>query len=140
MEHDPEPVADDELLYRRVPASTGWYDPTSGMLKSEAFAPHKVNDATGLSVSRGKYKLLEEAALGRPGKTYYIAVINAGELRQAGIDVVPQPHLPSGYDPSHAELPGLNSSNRKATETLERQRVLVSLCRTIEGPYETPSE
>ena len=140
MEHEPEPIADDELLYRRVSVLSGWYDPAADELRAQAFAPHRANDTTGISVWRGKYKSLEEAARGRPGKSYYVAILNAGEVRQAGIDVVPQPHLPSGYDPSHAELPNLNSSNRQATETLERQRVLVSLCRTIEGPYETPSE
>jgi hypothetical protein len=50
-----EPITDEEFLYRRVPAATGWYSLQTG-LKPEAFAPHKTNDATGLSVYRAKYK------------------------------------------------------------------------------------
>lgn len=137
MDHDPEPVADDELLYRRVPASMNWYDPATSQLSSQAFAPHKTRDATGISVTRGKYKTLEETGRGRPGKSYYVACLNAGKLKQVGITVEPRPHVPDGYDLAHAELPGLNSSNRKAAQTLELQRVLVSLCDRIDGPYET---
>lgn len=65
MVNGTETIADDELLYRRVPESTGWYDPATGVLDSRTFAPHKTNDATGLSVSRAKYKSIEEAAKGR---------------------------------------------------------------------------
>ena len=64
MENAPEPIADDELLYRRVPKL--WYARDSGIM-SEAFAPHKLNDATGLSVARAKYKSVEDAAKGRAG-------------------------------------------------------------------------
>lgn len=131
-----EPIADDELLYRRVPVSTGWY--SSGTeLKPEAFEAHRSHDASGLSVSRAKYKSVQEAAKGRPGKSYYVAVLRAGDLRNQGILVEPRP-LPG--DPGHAELPDLNSSTRKATETLERQRILVSLCLRIEGPFATAEE
>lgn len=131
MEDESEPIADDEVLYRRVPASTGWYSPDSG-LKPEAFAPHKTNDATGLSISRKKHKTVEEAARGQPGKSYYVVILRAGDLRKQGIAVEPRP-LPG--DPGHAELPELNSSNRKTSETLERQRILVSLRLGVEGPF-----
>jgi hypothetical protein len=127
-----EPVTDDEELYRRVPASTGWYAPETG-LKPEAFGPHKIRDVTGLSVSRAKYKTAEEAArTDRPGKSFYIAVLRAGDLRKQGIAVEPRP-IPD--DPGHAELPDLNSSNYKTAATLERQRILASLCLRVEGPF-----
>ena len=126
-----EPIADEEFLYRRVPASTGWYSPESG-LKPEAFAPHKTNDTTGLSLSRAKYKSAEDAARGQPGKSYYVVSLRAADLRTRGIAVDPKP-LPG--DPGHAELPGLNSDNRKQDSTLERQRILVSLAVQIEGPF-----
>lgn len=135
MGDENEPITEDELLYRRVPASTGWYSPETG-LKPEAFAPRQ-DDTTGLSVSRGKYKSIEEAGKGRPGKSYYVAVLRAVDLRKQGIAVEPRPR-PS--DPGHAELPDLNSSNRKTTETLERQRVLVSLCLRVEGPFATAEQ
>lgn len=74
-----EPISDDELLYRRVPIR--WYDPSTGRPFDEAFAPHKENDLTGLSVSRAKYKSIEQAARGMPGKRYYVATLRAGDLR-----------------------------------------------------------
>lgn len=139
MDDGSEPITDEDVLYRRVPASTGWYSPESG-LRPEAFAPHKTNDTTGLSLSRAKYKSAEEAARGQPGKSYYVVVLRVADLRRNGIAAEPKP-LTS--DPSHAELPGLNSGNRKQVLTLERQRILVTLALRVEGPFastEEPSE
>jgi hypothetical protein len=133
-----EPIADDELLYRRVPASMPWYDVVTQELRPEAFQPHKQRDVTGISLWRGKLKSMPEAAKGQPGKSYYLALLRAGDVRRAGMIVAPRPDLPGGYDPAHAELPELNASNYKDTVTLERQRILVSLCRSVEGPFETP--
>ena len=131
MDDGTEPIADEELLYRRVPASTGWYSSITG-LNSEAFAPRK-EDLTGLSVSRQKYKSAEAAAKGRPGKWYFVAVLRAGDLREKGIEVVPAPR---DGDPGHAELPDLNAMNRKTDETIERQRILAEeLCLGVEGPF-----
>jgi hypothetical protein len=134
-----EPIADDELLYRRVPAAAQpqRYDPIRRQLSDQAFAPHKLYDSTGLSVSRAKYKQLEEAAKGQPGKSYYVAVVRAGDLRQHGIEVEARPHPD---DPGHAELPQLNAGNYKDSVTLERQRVLVTLCLSVEGPHTTPTK
>lgn len=137
-----DPIADDEVLYRRVSASAvpQQYDPATGSLGDQAFAPHKIMDVSGLSISRAKFKSLEEAALGRPGKSYFVAVLLAGDLRQRGIEVVPRPELPDGqFDPAHAELPDLNAANRKEDITLERQRILAhELCLRVEGPFHTP--
>ncbi len=139
MDRGGEPIEDDELLYRRIPTSTGWYDPDTGILKSEAFGPHKTRDVTGLSLHRTKHKTIEEAARGRPGESYFVAVLRAGDLRQRGIEIVPRPDLPDGHrDPAHAETPGLNSESRKSSETLERQRVLAEgLTLRVEGPFPT---
>ena len=138
---DLDPVADDELLYRRVSASAmpQQYDPGTGRLSDQAFAPHKTRDVIGLSVSRAKFKSLEEAARGWPGKSYFVAVLRAGDLRQKGIEVVPRPDLPDGQvDPAHAELPDLNAANRKNDVTLQRQRMLAEeLCLRVEGPFQT---
>jgi hypothetical protein len=133
-----EPIDDDEILYRRIPVSTNWYSPDTRILSPEAFSPHKDQDPTGLSISRGKYKSAEQAAQGRSGKTYFIAVLRAGDLKKAGINATPRPELADGkHDAAHAELPELNSGNRKDSKTLERQRTLVQLCLRIEGPYKT---
>lgn len=130
MDEGNDPIADEESLYR-VPQSMGWYCVDTG-LKSEAFAPHKTQDVTGISVYRAKYKSIEEAAKGRPGKSYYVAILRAGALRQQGIEVVPRP---KPDDSGHAELPDLNSGNRKTDNILELQRVLVDLCLAVEGPF-----
>ena len=102
------------------------------LLKPDAFGLHRTNDATGLSFVRAKYKSIEEAATGWPGKSYYVAVLRVADLRQNGIEVVPRPRP---NDPGHAELPELNSGNRKADETLERQRLLAEVCIRVEGPF-----
>ena len=41
-----EPIADEEVLYRRISASAcpPQYDPTSGKISDQAFAPHKTTE------------------------------------------------------------------------------------------------
>jgi hypothetical protein len=134
MDEGTEPVGDDEFLYRRISVLSGWYSPET-RLKAAAFAPHKTEDQTGLSVWRAKYKTIEQAARGRAGKSYYVAILRAGDLRQRGIEVVPRPQPD---DPGHAELPDLNSANRKTDRTRELQRILVELCCSVEGPFASP--
>lgn len=129
-----EPIADDELLYRRIPYS--WHDTASGRPSAQAFAPHKTRDVTGLSLSRAKYKTVQDAALGQPGKTYYVAVLLAGDVRQARIAIEPRPLL---GDPGHCEFPDLRAETYKDDATIERQQLLVGLCLRVEGPFSTPS-
>ncbi len=96
-----EPVLNDELLYRRIPVSTNWYDPDrTPPLEPEAFRPNR-NDDTGISVSRAKYKTVYQAAMGRAGKEYYVAVVRAHDIRAAGMEVAARPLTD---DPSHAEI------------------------------------
>lgn len=123
-----EPVADEELLFRRVPGL--WYQASD--LSLEAFHPHKDRDKTGLSLVRAKYKTIEEASVGRSGKSYFVAVFRAGDLVRNGIHVAPAP-LPG--DPGHVELPQMNASNRHKRETVERKARLKELCLSIEGPF-----
>lgn len=139
MDDGREPIADDELLYRRVPAAASpqRYDPVTKVLSDQAFAPHKTNDVTGLSISRAKYKRIDEAAKGQPGKSYYVAILRAGDIRRLGMRIEPRPEID---DPAHAELPDLNSANLKESVTMERQRALVDLCIAVEGPFATPAE
>lgn len=124
-----ESVADDELLYRRIPVSTGWY--SKGTLSPEAFDPRK-EETTGISLYRAKYKSIEEAAKGKSKSGYYVAVFRAGDLRQNGIDVVPRP---SPDDPGHGELPGLTCHNRLEPETQQRKLLLTTLPQSVEGPF-----
>ncbi len=62
-----EPVADHKIRYRRIPATSGFYDPHVDPNPSPlAFRPTQL-DTTGLSLSRAKYKTLEQAGQGREG-------------------------------------------------------------------------
>lgn len=128
-----DPIDDGEILYRRVPASTGWYDPRANPpLSPKAFHPIE-GDATGLSVYRATYTSLADAAKGRAGKRYYVAVMRAGDLRREGIAIEPRP-LPG--DPGHAELPGLTYVTRYS-DGADQAKVLLAhrLCLRVEGPF-----
>lgn len=126
-----EPVEDDELLYRRIPVSMKWYDPATGV-SPEAFDPHKDRDTTGISVFRAKHTSIERAAAGQGKKGYYVALLKAGDLLSAGIQVEPRPELD---DPGHAELPQLTSTTRAHSSALELRQRLTSLVLRVEGPF-----
>lgn len=133
-----EPIADHEILYRRIPAASGFYDPLVDSNPSPlAFRPTS-QDTSGLSLSRAKYKSLEQAGCGREGKQYYVAVLRAGELRRLGINVVPSP-MPG--DPGHCEIAELNFANRKGMPFVEWQALLAEqLCLRVEGPFPPDTE
>ncbi len=126
-------ISDDEILYRRIPASTGWCDPSrTPVLEPEAFRPNK-NDVSGISLSRQKYNTIEQAARGQPGKSYYVALLRAADIRAAGMDIV---HMPLPDDPGHTEIPDLNYENRKSKQAIEWRTLLAEkLCLQIEGPF-----
>ena len=129
-------IDDEEILLRRVPASTGWYRPDQDPpLEPEAFRPNR-NDTTGISLSRESYTTMEQAARGRSGKTYYVAVFRAGDLRRAGMEVVPRP---VEGNPGHAEIGNLTYGSRKSRQATEWRFLLAErLCLRVEGPFCTP--
>ncbi|MCX7421623.1 MAG: hypothetical protein NT013_19040 [Planctomycetia bacterium] len=127
-----EPIDDHELLYRRIPVSMGWY--SGGTLSPEAFNPRQ-DELTGVSIYRDKYKTLEEVAKGKGKKGYFVAVFRAGDLRQHGIDVVPRPNTTDGYDPGHAELPGLTAENCETASAREKKLALSTLAIDVKGPF-----
>jgi len=127
-----EPIAEDELLYRRISEKSGWYDESTGEIDPQAFAPHPTEDRTGLSVSRAKYKTISQAAIGWPGKRYFVAILRAVDLVRAGISISPEP---TSDDPGHAVLPDLNSGNRKEDRTESLQETLASLTIDVDGPF-----
>jgi len=126
-----EPVSRDELLYRRIPVSKGWYDERNGV-SPEAFDPRK-DEIGGISLFRNKYKTVKEVAKGPSKRGYYVAVLRAGDLIKEGIHIVPRPDPPHG--PGHIELPGLTCENRLTSEALERKLALARLCLQVEGPF-----
>jgi len=129
-----EPIDDDELLYRRIPVSQGWYDPNVDPLPSpQAFRP-RGDDVTGLSLCRGgPYNTIEQAGKGPSKKGYFVAVLNAEQLRKRGIGVVPRP---SAVIPGHVEIPTLTASNRDTDEAMSIMVTLAhELCLRVEGPF-----
>ncbi len=129
-----EPIADDELLYRRIPASMSWY--TEAVLSPMAFRPHGERDVDGISLWRAKHTSIEQAARGRPGKQYYVAVLRAGDLMAHGMEVTA---TPKQGEPGHASLPALNSENRRDPAALDLQGLLArQLTVRVEGPFRTP--
>lgn len=128
-----EPIANAELLYRRIPVSMGWV--AGNTLSPEAFRA-RPEDVTGISLSRAKYASVEHAARGPSLHGYYVAVLRAGDLRSVGIDPSPDP-LPD--DPGHAEISSLTYANRKSDAAIEqRNRLAGPLCLRVEGPFSGP--
>lgn len=126
-----EVIADNELLYRRIPAC--WYRPDDGYIDPLAFRPNKL-DVTGLSLGRASFHAAEaEAAKGRAGKKYFIAVVQASEVRKSGATVAPRP---LEGDPGHAEIPELTYDARK-TDFAERMihAIRAAIIR-VEGPFD----
>ena len=132
-DHDgTEPIEDDERLFRRVPVNPRYFDPAVDPRPTPlAFRPRN-EDATGLSLSRAKYKTMEEVAANPRGSSYYVAVLIAGELRARGIRVEPNP-VPG--DPGHAELPDLRYDNRSTDQAEEWQVSLATELSEMRGPF-----
>jgi len=135
MDNPIAPIHDDELLYRRIPASSNpqLYDPGSG-LSPKAFQPSKP-DLTGLSIDRARFhenSAERAAALGRKGKRYYIAVLRASDIRRL-LKIEPKP-VPG--NPGHAELPELRYDNHRDQASEQHMMMLRNLCVRIEGPFD----
>ena len=129
-----EPIADEELVFRRIPVSTGWYDPAVSPQPSPlAFRPRD-DDDTGLSIVRGHpYNTPETAARGPAKRGYFVAVFRVGDLRRHGFHVDPKPVL--GVL-GHAEITDLTSANRDSDEIRSMiVKLAHELCLRIEGPF-----
>ena len=134
MSDGSEPVSGDEILYRRIPADTGWYDPDQGDKASpHAFRANR-RDTDGISFHRGKYATAEEVcAKGREGKRYYVAELVASELFASNLRVDPDP---LGHDPGHCVLRDIHWDNA-STDEVKGLKVLLAerLTRRVIGPY-----
>lgn len=128
-----ERIADEELIYRRIPVSLNLYNPDLNPSPDpRSFRPIKL-DTNGLSLVRAKYSTPQQVAVTDHGRKYWIAVLKAGDIRACSIgalDVVPAP-LPN--NPGHAEIPSLTYQNRRDTDVL--QLWLADNCVEILGPF-----
>lgn len=127
------PIGDDELLYRRVPASQNWIDPDAKTIDPLAFRPRE-SDTTGLSVSRAVYATpQEEASRGSRGRRFYVAILSFRSMHALGIKVVPRPL--ANY-PGHAEIPDLTFENRRTDRSRELVQLLRDCVIAIDGPFD----
>ena len=133
-----DPIADDEILYRRIPASQGWYDPDRKQpLAAEAFKPRR-DDTDGISLWRATYKSVAEAAAGASRHGYYVASIRAGDLRELGTQPVA---TPQEMGPGHVSIPVLNYADRHTNRVLEvSRRIATHLCQRVDGPFHAAKE
>ena len=127
-----EDINDDEILFRRIPVSKGWYSESDNYVMSEAFAPIKL-DVTGLSLTRAKYISSEE--VGKSGSSklgYFVVQLRAGDLRRANIRIFPKPEP---GNPGHCELPDLrfDIADTEAAEVIKEK--LSNHCLKVEGPF-----
>lgn len=133
---DTEPIADDELLYRRVPVAKQHYHRGRELpLDAEAFLPRKSGsapDTTGISLVRAKFYNSPQET-GKSQKGFYVAVLRAGDLREAGIDME---ILPDPMQPGHVQLPQLRTAKQKSVECRNlMKRLAEKLCLRVEGPF-----
>lgn len=130
MGNEALPIADDELIYRRIPASQGWYDPESTLpLSPKAFRPRS-GDNDGISVTRASFRSPAEEAKNNRGVRFFVATLCVGDIRKHGMDVVAQP---IDGNPGHAIIPELRYESRKETDNFQ-QLLAHRLCHCVVGP------
>ncbi|MEX0713716.1 MAG: hypothetical protein WD847_10300 [Pirellulales bacterium] len=129
-----DPIANDELLYRKIPKSKLTCLVTEAGVEAEAFAPGK-HDTTGLSFLRAKLTPIGVALQGRSKFGYVVAVLPADALRKAGIPIEPKPE--QGL-PGHAEITGLSYGNRHADRCEEWKDLLARSVLWIEPRSQYP--
>jgi hypothetical protein len=125
------PIELSEVFLRRVPQLAEYYDSKTKELQPLAYNPNRA-DVTGLSLVRHKFKSPKEAAaMGKPGKSYYVVCIRARDLIAARIKVEPDT-----TEDWHAELPDLRYDNRRSDEARSLMDVLAGqLTYEILGPF-----
>jgi len=123
-----EPIGDEELLYRRIPVSKGWY--SDGSVSPEAFDPRD-DESTGISIYRAKYITLQEVAKGKSKKGYFVAILRAGDVSPE-MKLVPKPEP---GDLGHAEIPDVTCHNRLTPEAELRKLRLAELVMEVKGPF-----
>jgi hypothetical protein len=124
-------VEDDEIIFRRIPKSMPWYTPETNACSPEAFNPRD-DDVAGISVFRAKHKTVEEAAQGLSKHGYYVAKLNAGMLRAAGIEI----RVDDPDDPGHAILPDIRADTRDSNAVLVfKEKLATKLILDVVGPF-----
>lgn len=127
-----EPVADDEVLYRRVPELK--MDTTRRRPLDVAFRPDPEKDFDGISLFRKKYHAPEDLRGKKSKSPCWMAVLRAKDLRSEGLDPEPRP-TPEAK--GHVVLPQLHAANAKTDQALLWQQQLADqLTRDVLGPFQ----
>lgn len=137
-----ESIANDEFIFRRVPARVDFYDPTSDRpVQWITFKPNP-RDSSGISVWRGKHLSPEEAvrAHARPGKAYYLIRLTVRDLRHLGAEIAA---TPDEGGTGHASIANLSWSRYQGPERLSvlelAKRLATQACQSQAlGPFQTP--
>ena len=137
-----ERIADDEIVYRRVPANVDFYVPASDRpVQWITFKPNP-NDLFGISVWRAKFVSVEEAvnAGGHGGKEYYLIRLKVADLRRLGAELVATPEE-GGH--GHAAITTLSRDRYQGPDkNLVREladRIARELCHSVLGPFRVPA-
>ncbi len=133
MSGEADPLADNEILYRRV-LPTYFPDPTQPPIY-QAFRPRNY-DIDGISLFRAKHKSAKVAAtprnLGDP--LHPVAALRAGDLRDLGMTLDIDPN-----DPAHVLVSNLTFSNREEPRQESWQiEMAEKLCRVFDANPDEP--
>ena len=115
---DPDVIADEEIILRRIPPGNYWQAPGPRIASTNfELRPHE----TGVSVSRNRFtspeKLLSLAPAARIGEDWRVAQAVVRDVRAMGFDVIPDP---ISDDTGHALL---ISAKSLLTEHSARKRL-----------------
>lgn len=137
-----ERIADNEIIYRRLPSNAEYYDPACNPpIQWIAFKPNE-HDSTGISVWRAKSLSRAEAATlnARRGKSYYLVAIKVAELRRLGAEIESTP-VEGGA--GHASIVSLSwrryQSEKNAVMELA-QRLARDAHYEVHGPFHVGAE
>jgi len=101
----PDPLPDEEFVYRRIPWNHYNNPASSPYPRIDAFRPRE-DETEGISVDRANLTTIDRARRGRSPKPYHVARISVGELRSRfGLTVIPNP-IPGNS--AHALIPGMS--------------------------------
>lgn len=130
----PESISDNEIVYRRIPVSRGYYSQDTG-LSPQAFRPDKC-DISGISFTREHSRTPEEEALsGESSSGYYIARLRVSSIRAAGLDIHP---APTPENPGHCEISSMRAEMRRTDACREAELILKSKCLLdVVGPLDS---
>ena len=134
-------IADDEIVYRRVPANVDFYDPVSDRpVQWITFQPNR-NDLSGISVWRAKSVQPDEAVqTARRGKSYYLIALKVSDLRRLGAEVVASPEK-EGF--GHATITSLSWTRYRGDQKNDvkelAMRIAIEASKNVLGPFHVPN-